>query len=140
NQITYTSKSQRGTIDLLLTFGSTQATANVSAGGVTQGQNAQPETVDPNGRFGFLGGTAGKWLGLLLGVVAAGLLAYGIVLIVVRERSTLESALQPYSGEGEAEDTGYIDESTHGAFADSAFFQRAVAATGKFADERGLLV
>src|SRR5207253_3180481 len=43
-QITYTSKSQRGTIDLLLTFGSTQATANVSAGGVTQGQNAQPET------------------------------------------------------------------------------------------------
>jgi tight adherence protein B len=140
--VTYTSKSQGGTLDILLTFGTTQATASVNAGGVTQGASTQPETVDATGGvFGWLGGTLGKWIGVLLALVAAGLLAYGIILIAVRERSTLETALQPYSGDEEA-DTAYAspdDETEHSMLGDSAFMQAAVGMTARFAEERGIL-
>ena len=56
----------------------------------------------------------------------------------VRDRSSLESALQPYAGEQEEEES-YGFESEHSAFADSAFMQRAVDITTRFAEERGLL-
>jgi tight adherence protein B len=137
-QITYTSKSTAGSLDLQLTFGSTQASATVNTGGVAQGKSAQPQSVSSSGRFGFLGSSAGKWIAVFLGLVAAGLLAYGIILVAVRERSSLESALQPYAGEQEEEET-YGFESEHSAFADSAFMQRAVDITARFAEERGLL-
>jgi tight adherence protein B len=137
-QITYTSKSTASSLDLLLTFGSTQATATVTAGGVAQGKAAQPQSVDPNGHYGFLGGTAGKWIAVALGLVAAGLLAYGIILVAVRERSSLESALQPYAGDEEGEEL-YGLEPEHSTFADSAFMQRAVDITTRFAEERGIL-
>ncbi|MBV8162367.1 MAG: type II secretion system F family protein [Acidimicrobiia bacterium] len=139
-QITYTSQSAPGPLDLLLTFGNTQANASVSVGGVAQGQTAQPQVVDSSGgTFGFLGGSTGKLLAVLLGLVAAGLLAYGIILIAVRERSTLESALKPYSGSGEADEDVAEFESEHSAFADSAFMQRAVSLTARIAEERGIL-
>src|SRR5437764_3839496 len=77
--VSYKSPSQGGTLDLLLTFGTTQARASVNVGGVTQGASTQPETVDAGGGvFGFLGTSAGLWIGVLLGLAAAGLLAYGI--------------------------------------------------------------
>ena len=138
-QITYKSTSDTGTLDLALTVGTTQATASVTAGGVTQGLSAQPQVVNPNGgRLGFLGGSTGKLLAVLLGLIAAGLLAYGITLIVVRERSTLETALRPYTGEDDEE--GAEDfEPEHSAFADSAFMQRAVGLTARIAEERGIL-
>lgn len=139
-QVSYTSKSQGGTLDILLTFGTTQATANVNVGGVAQGQNTQPEVVSGSGKYGFLGGAAGKWMGVFLGLIAAGLLAYGIILLMVRQRSTLETALQPYTGEGEDEAPYTLEpESGHSAFADSAFMQRAVGLTARFAEERGVL-
>ncbi|MCU1448142.1 MAG: Flp pilus assembly protein TadB [Acidimicrobiales bacterium] len=137
-QITYTSKSQ-GTIDLQLTVGSVQASATVTAGGVSQGQNAQPEAVDASGKFGFLGGAAGKWIAALLGLVAAGLLAYGLILIFVRDRSALESALQPYSEEGSGEETDFDEVSGPSSLAGSAFMQRAFGMTARFAEGRGLL-
>src|SRR5205814_7384010 len=137
----YKSPSQGGTLDILLTFGTTQATASVNVGGVTQGQSTQPETVDPNGgTFGFLGSTGGKWIIVLLGLVAAGLLAYGITLIVVRERSSLETALRPYTGEDEVDETYTADiETDHGVLGDSAFMQRAFGLTARFAEDRGIL-
>ncbi|MBV8236906.1 MAG: type II secretion system F family protein [Acidimicrobiia bacterium] len=138
-QITYTSTASAGTpLDLLLTFGSNQASASVNPGGVAQGAATQPQAVSHSGKYGFLGSTAGKWLAVLLGLIAAGLLAYGIILIAVRERSTLESALQPYTGEGEDEDYGYEPE-PHMAFADSALMQKAVGLTARIAEERGVL-
>ncbi|MBV8560415.1 MAG: VWA domain-containing protein [Acidimicrobiia bacterium] len=139
-QITYNSKADAGTpLDLLLTFGNTQASASVNAGSVAQGPATQPQAVSHSGKYGFLGSTAGKWLAVLLGLIAAGLLAYGIILIAVRERSTLESALQPYAGEDKDEDYGYEPEAQHSAFADSAFMQRAVDLTARIAEERGVL-
>jgi tight adherence protein B len=138
-QITYTSKSP-GTLDLQLTVGSTQAGATVTAGGVSQGRNAQPQSVDANSGLGFLSGSAGKWLAVLLGLVAAGLLAYGLIMVFVRDRSTLESALQPYSEEGSGESTDFDE--TPGASSlvgDSAFMQRAMGLTARFAEERGIL-
>jgi tight adherence protein B len=141
--VSYTSKAQPGTLDLILTFGTTEATATVNVGGVTQGQSTQPQTVDSNGGyFGFLGSTGGKWIIVLLSLVAAGLLAYGIIQIAVRERSTLETALQPYTGDEEA-DEAYAVSSTseheHSMLGDSAFMQRALGMTAKFAEERGIL-
>jgi len=139
--VSYKSPSQGGTLDLLLTFGTTQATASVNIGGVTQGQSTQPQTVDPNGgTFGFLASTGGKWIIVLLGLVAAGLLAYGITLIVVRERSSLETALQPYTGEEPVGETYTADvETEHSYVGDSAFMQRAVGFTARIAEERGVL-
>jgi len=140
-QVSYTSKAQGGTLDLLLTFGSTQATASVNVGGVTQGASTQPEAVDATHGLGFLSGTLGKWLGVLLVLIAAGLLAYGIILIVVRERSTLETALQPYTDEGGDDDSyaSSIPETEHSVVGDSAFMQRAVDFTARIAEERGVL-
>jgi len=136
-QITYTSKSS-GTLDLQLTFGTTQATATVNTGGVASGASTNPQVVSSSGKYGFLGGSGGKAIAVLLGLVAAGLLAYGIILIAVRERSTLESALQPYTGEEEDEPYA-LEPETHSAFADSAFMQRAVGLTARIAEERGIL-
>jgi tight adherence protein B len=139
-EITYKSKAEPGPLDLLVTFGNQQASASVTAGGVAQGRAAQPTVVDSHGgTFGFLGSSGGKLLAVLLGLVAAGLLAYGITLIVVRERSTLERALRPYAGEGEEDDAYDLDPSEHSAFADSAFMQRAVDFTARIAEERGVL-
>jgi tight adherence protein B len=138
--VTYTSKSQGGTLDIQLTFGTAQATASVNVGGVTQGASTQPQTVDANGGYlGFLGGTLGKWVAVLLGLLAAGLFAYGIILLVVRERSTLETALQPYSEEEPDDAYTPLPETEHSMVGDSAFMQRAVDFTAKFADERGIL-
>ena len=107
---------------------------------MAQGGNAQPTIVDAGGgTFGFLGGSVGKFLGALLGLIAAGLLAYGIILIVVRERSSLESALQPYAGDAEEDEAAIPFESGPSSFAEGALLQRAVAMTGRFAEERGLL-
>ena len=105
---------------------------------MSQGQNAQPETVNANSGVGFLGGSAGKWIGALLGLIAAGLLAYGIILIFVRDRSTLASALQPYSEEG-ASDGGPDAPSGPSSLAGSAFLQRAFGLTARFAEDRGVL-
>jgi len=140
--VSYASKAQPGPLDLILTFGTTQATASVNVGGVTQGQSTQPQAVDANGGYlGFLGGTLGKWVAVLLGLIAAGLLAYGIILIVARERSTLETALQPYTGDEEADEaySASTSENEHSMLGDSAFMQRALGITTKFAEERGIL-
>jgi tight adherence protein B len=137
-QITYKSKSQ-GVLDLQLIVGTSQTGATVNAGGVTQGQNAQPETVSGGGSAGFLGGSAGKWISAILGLIAVGLLAYGLILIFVRDRSTLESALQPYAEEGSAEAEDYDEPSGSAAFADSALLQRAFGMTARFAEDRGVL-
>lgn len=140
--ITYQSKNTTGTIDILLTFGNTQATASVTTGGVSQGTATQPEVVDPNGGlFGFLGGSLGKWLSVILVLVAAAIATYGIILLTTRERSNLETALQPYSGEGGEEGpTDFEEEAGPASIAgDSAFLQRAIGATARIAEERGVL-
>jgi tight adherence protein B len=139
-QISYTSKSSADALQIEVAGAGSTASANATVGGVAQGTNAQPEVVDANGgTFGFLGGGVGKWLGAFLGLIAAGLFAYGIILIVVRERSTLESALQPYTGEGEDAEAAIPFESGPSSLTDSALLQRAFALTGQFAEERGLL-
>jgi tight adherence protein B len=133
-QISYVSGSQ-GAITIDLTVAGQRSTANASAGGVARGANAQPHVVDANAGPGFLAGTTGKLVIAVLVLLAAGLLAYGIILIAVRERSSLEAALQPYSGEGEADEEARGDVS----FADTAIVQRAVAATARFAEQGGVL-
>ncbi|MBV8983749.1 MAG: VWA domain-containing protein, partial [Acidimicrobiia bacterium] len=142
-QVTYTSKGQGGTLDISLSFGATQATASVNAGGVTQGPSTQPQTVSADsGPLAFLGGSLGKWMGVLLALVAAGLLAYGLILLFTRERSTLETALQPYTeGGSEASGGDYYDDpgADHSVFSDSAIMQRALDLTTRFAEDRGIL-
>src|SRR5207247_3648788 len=127
-QITYPSKSAADALQIEVSAAGATASANATVGGVAQGSNAQPQVVDAGGgTFGFLGGSVGKWLGAFLGLIAAGLLAYGIILIAVRERSTLESALQPYAGEESPDATDMAFDPGPSSFADSAILQRAVA-------------
>jgi tight adherence protein B len=132
-QISYVSSVQ-GAVDIDLTAGGFRATAHATAGGVARGANAQPHVVDANSGPGFLSGSTGKVVIAILVLFAAGLLAYGIILIAVRERSSLETALRPYSGEGEDG-----EEHADVTFAESAIVQRAVAATARFAEQGGIL-
>jgi len=107
---------------------------------VAKGSATQPQAVSHSGKYGVLGSNAGLWLGVFLGLIAAGLLVYGIILIAVRERSTLESALQPYTDDEEGDESyAYETEAHTTTFADSALMQRAVDLTARIAEERGVL-
>ena len=80
------------------------ASASVVPGGVAQGINTKPSTVNPPPSRGFLSGVLGKFIifGLVLG--AAALLVAAVVMTVSRPLSKLDSALIPY---GEQE--GHLD-------------------------------
>jgi tight adherence protein B len=137
-EVTYRS-SATGTIDVTLSAGGRAATVRaVNTGTVSQGSVAQPEIVEPPSVPGFLTGTTGKVLAAALALAAAGLLAYGIGLIVTRE-SSVEKALQPYT-EGVATGDDAEGEGAGGVtLAETAVVQRAVEVTTRLARERGVL-
>jgi tight adherence protein B len=136
-EITYRSAAS-GTIDVTLAVGSRSATVrSVNTGTVSQGSVAQPEIVEPPSLPGFLTGTTAKVLAAALALAAAGLLAYGIGLIVTRE-SSVERALQPYTEGVRGAESG--EEGPGGVtLAETAIVQRAVEVTTRFARERGVL-
>jgi tight adherence protein B len=84
-----------------------------------------------------LQGGVGLFLGILLVVIAASLLAYGVFLLITRE-SHLTNVLQPYSeGYVGGGDTG--DDEEEGSYAKTAIIQRAVEVTEQFAESQGYL-
>jgi tight adherence protein B len=96
----------------------------------------QPDIVSKTSFPSFMQGTVGKALIVLLALLAAGLLAYGLLLLVTRaDQSTLETALQPYSDDADESDGGRAEV----AFAESALIRRAVDTTARIARERGVL-
>jgi tight adherence protein B len=134
-ELSYTSTA-KDSINLEVSAGGLSVEGeSIGIGTVTEGVSARPEVVESK-TTGLFNGALAKWVVALLVLAAAGLLAYALILIVVRDESSLENALQPYAAEGPALDEGGPSDVR---MAETAFVKRAVEMTGRFAEERGVL-
>jgi tight adherence protein B len=123
--------------DLVLQVGDTTATAAVTVGSSVVGASSlDPEVITSSGGISFLQGPLGMLLMVVLGAVAAVGLAYGVIMIFVRE-DRLSTALRPYDDALAA--TGAEDDPQGSALAKTAIIQRAVQITEQVAEQRGFL-
>ncbi len=112
-----------------------------ATGRVSQGHaDLSSLQVQPSSSGGFLTSSAVKWIGALMALVAAGLAAWAIGTVFVRNEG-LDDALAAYDDEyrvstEEDEDDEYRNASALGS---SATIQRAVDFTGQMAEKRGWL-
>jgi tight adherence protein B len=122
----------KAAIDLTVNVGNGVATAHASPNTVSEGEDVAPAVVPAVPGQNIVGGRLGLILVGLLALCAAGLLLYGIIEVASRDRSSLRSALRPYSdAPDEHRDISRL--------ADSEIIKKAVAATAKAAEDRGLL-
>ncbi len=133
-EIRYASTSQDATLELVLAADGHQASATVNTGTKSEGASTSPEVVDSGG--GVFSGTLGLVLGVAGGVIAAGLFAYGILLVFQKDDRSLEHRLSHYD-EG-ASATG-DDDSDANAMFQTPMMQRAVTFTEDLARDRGFL-
>jgi tight adherence protein B len=124
-------------VNVTVTVAGKSASASAPIGGTSRGlATAQPEVVGDSPFPSFLQGTVGKFLIALLALAAAGMIAWALLMLVIRDDpSTLRSALQPYSDEAPRAE-GERDETS---LAESALVRRAVGMTARIARERGVL-
>jgi tight adherence protein B len=138
---TYASKSTSGVNDLTVSVGDASTRGSYVVGSDARGTAALAYQA-PSTSSGFTSkfqNDFGKYLAIILGLLAAGLAAYAIMSIVVKDRTGLDTMLQPYS-EGYVSGAGDDDE-THAdqGMAQTAMMQRAVELTRQFAEKRGFL-
>ena len=134
--ISYTTATT-GALDLSVRIGAAVATASASPGTKATGLNTDPPVVGEGKAPSFLRSTTGKWIATGLVLFAAGLLAFGLLLLLSRENADLDAALRPYSDVPDDEEG---DDAQQGlVFAETGLVQRAVATTARLADERGVL-
>lgn len=129
--LTYTSTTKAKSLGLVVSAGAENASAQIGRGTRAVGSAVSPE-LTTNGKANLLASP----LGLLAIVVAAflciALLVLAIAEVFGSERNQLRRALSPYSDEpGEQRDFSKL--------ADSELVKRAVAATARAAERRGLL-
>jgi tight adherence protein B len=142
--VTFPSQLQPGTqaAELQVAVANQRAVAEFTPGSLTSGADAVrlSEVAEPSGPE-FLRGNAGLYLGVLLALIAVSVIAYTLIVVFTRDRSALESALQPYS-EGYVAPSDDSDDDEGGAskgLAQTQILQRAVALTGQIAQDRGVL-
>jgi tight adherence protein B len=138
--LTYSGDPNATTIDLVVTAGDESAKATFNPGSLTTGNALSPDVYNPPlaGGPSFLSDTSGKYMGGLLALAALILLAYGIGLIFFRDRSELDTALQPYA-DSYVSDSDEDEDPNAGGLAQTKVLQRAVELTGQFAENRGFL-
>lgn len=134
-ELTYTSVA-KSPADLVVSASGGSSTAEMFPGSVAVGEATHPAAVTVAKAPGLLGGKIGLFLIALIVLAAAGLFVYAVAMLLTRDSNNLSSALRPYqegrrSGEGDDEDEGSL--------VTSAFMQRAVETTEKFAQEQGFL-
>ncbi|MDP9441029.1 MAG: VWA domain-containing protein [Actinomycetota bacterium] len=131
-EISYTSSAQ-GSIEISLAVAGLRTTATANAGTVSQGIATQPQVV-PESRFADLFSGPGVLLIVLLVALAAAFLVGGVVAIARRDGGGLDDTLAVYGPSA-----GAVEVVGDRELAQTAVVKRAVAATARFADERGLL-
>ena len=140
--ITFTPNADIGSVaDLSLAVGDQTATAAVVVGSNVVGAQALNPTIDSSsGGISFLQGSLGLFLLIVVGLIAVIGLAYGVMMIFVRQ-DRLANALQPYDDAlGASPLTDDDDDDPLGsAFARTAIVQRAVQFTEQVAEQRGFL-
>jgi tight adherence protein B len=127
-----------GSNEVTLTIGAQQATAEFTPGSTREGVQALEPTpvASPSGPE-FFRTSGGLWLALILVLAAAGVAAYALISVFATREKTLEATLRPY-------DEGFVakddwDEVEDQGMAQSPVIQRAVEATGRFAERQGFL-
>jgi tight adherence protein B len=142
--VTYSSSATSGTVPLTLSVGNQQATAEYVSGSSQEGSaSLRPQVVEEPSGPSFLRNDTGLWLGLALLLVAVVAMLVSIGNTFLSGRTSLNTALQPYADsyvaagdEDDDEDRGPRGSSQ---LAQTPMLQRAVQATGEFAERQGLL-
>src|SRR5205823_7356666 len=96
---------------LTVRIGSAVATATAGPGTLATGANTNPPVVGEGKAPSFFRRSTGKWLATGLVLAAAGLLAGGVLMLLVRAHEDLDAALKPYSDEPGGEE---YDDATGG--------------------------
>lgn len=143
-EVTFASRATDGPARLELRVGSASATGEFVAGGAAEGADSlRPQPVDKPSGPSFLRSSTGLWIGL-------GLLTLAVIVAVLSlgetfagRTNTLNTALQPY-GEGfiapsEFDDPDELGDGRAQQLAQTPMLQRAVEATGQFAERQGFL-
>lgn len=121
--------------DLAVTIGDQTVEALLLPGGVAVGQPAlNPERAEPGGGIGFLQGSLGLILTILVVLAAAGLLAFAVVSIIVRDDG-LSATLRPYD---EVLNPGF-ESPVDGKQTRPAIVTRAAEMAEEMAERRGYL-
>ena len=136
---TYAAKNTNGLNDLTLTVGDATTRSSYVVGSDARGASAlKYEPPKSKGTFDGLQNDFGKYLAVILCVLAAGLAAYAVAGILVKDRAGLDRMLQPYAD-------AYVpagsddDDANESSMAQTAVMQRAVELTRQFAERRGFL-
>ena len=133
-EITYTSTAT-GPVEISLAAAGLRTTAGpINPGAVSQGKSTSPAVVEPS-RFAELLESGASLGGIIVLVsLAAALLVLGIAAIARRDSSGLDETLQGYGPTAASAPTsGDLD------LAQTAMVRRAVDATARLAEERGVL-
>ncbi|MFP5256582.1 MAG: type II secretion system F family protein [Acidimicrobiia bacterium] len=140
---TYPSRVDAGAVPVVLTVGTAQAEVEVVVGSAQTGTaNLEPAPIASPSGPKLLREKTGLYIGLGLLALAAFVAALSLGITFLGRENTLSQTLSPYS-EGYVA-SGEFDEDDGGdgrpqQMATSAVLQRAVAATGSFAERQGLL-
>lgn len=137
NQAVITYKSLGGNkLDISVGIGTGVATAHVGLGAIAEGESVSPEVVKSD-KASFISGSVGLVLVAVISFLFVGLMIYGLIEVLGKERNQLTSALKPYQEGGYNPDED--EKLDFSKIADSEIIRKAVAATAKAAEERGLL-
>jgi tight adherence protein B len=118
--------------NVIVDLGSGSMVAGFVPSTLTVGDGLRNTVVATKSSVSFLQGGKGLAAALLLGALAAGLAAFAIGSLVVKDAGALDSVLQPYAGVEDGQDGS--------ALSKNAIFQRAVELTGSIAEKQGMLV
>ena len=124
----------------VVAIGESHLDLTFAAGRISQGHaDLSSLQVQDSSSGGFLTSSAIKWVGALMALVAAGLAAWAIGTVFVRNEG-LDDALAAYDGEYRAAVEEDEQEDGHAsALGSSATIRRAVDFTGQMAERRGWL-
>jgi tight adherence protein B len=138
---TYATDTPSGVNDLTLDVGGANVRSSYVAGSDARGVHslAYQTPVSSSGVKFFQNGF-GKLLAVVLGLLAAGLAAFALISVVVKEDTGLSAVLQPYAEYRQSAVGDDDDDDAESGFAQTPFVQRAVELTGQFADRQGMLV
>ena len=132
--VKYTSTAS-GELDIAVAAGGAASHASIGPGTVASGAALNPSVVKPGKPLPIIGSPSGKWVVTALVMLAAGLLAMGLLRLCFREKADLHAALKPYTDDEEVDE----DDTVAVTLAETGFVRRAVDQTAKLAEERGVL-
>lgn len=137
-RLVYRGPADARVVTVAVRNGDAVGTGSVAVGEAASGMFVRPTVAEPVLGRGpsFLRSDTGKLIGLGLALLACMLGAVGVAMILVRDRSSLESALQPYADPFKVETA---PEPAPSGVTESRIVQKAVELTSQLAERRGLI-